>query len=311
MRAIVSSISFPVVWKQDAEVNANLNRMSNPSPPAERKHVFPPPLDRDYRVEDGRVLTRSLEAHVVDHCNLTCAECCSLSPLLPEWHASPESLEADLRKAAKVLRPRMFKLVGGEPLLHPALVELVQRVRATGIAPVISVTTNGLKLGEMTDAFWQAVDALTISRYPKPALSPDLVAHIERQAARFDVRLNWKVQDVFTTMNRAEPGTDRDAAQRLYHDCWIRERCHMIRDGMFYTCTRPAHFHTLYKGEKDFQADGLPLRDDAGMLDAMLAYLQREAPLEACLHCQGGSAPVAPHRILKRIEVDALKARYP
>ena len=64
---------------------------------------------------------------------------------------------------------------------YPALVELVQRVRATGIAPVISVTTNGLKLGEMTDAFWQAVDALTISRYPKPSLSPDLVAHIERR----------------------------------------------------------------------------------------------------------------------------------
>ena len=164
----------------------------------------------------------------------------------------PASIEADLRRAAKVLRPRMFKLVGGEPLLHPALVELVQRVRATGIAPVISVTTNGLKLGEMTDAFWQAVDALTISRYPKPSLSPDLVAHIERQAARFDVRLNWKVQDVFTTMNRAQPGTDRDAAQRLYHDCWIRERCHMIRDGMFYTCTRPAHFHTLYQGREGF-----------------------------------------------------------
>nr|WP_302565372.1 4Fe-4S cluster-binding domain-containing protein [Burkholderia metallica] len=252
-----------------------------------------------------------MEAHIVDHCNLTCAECCSLSPLLPEWYASPESIETDLRKAAKVLRPRMFKLVGGEPLLHPALVELIERVRGTGIAPVISVTTNGLKLGEMPDAFWQAVDALTISRYPKPALSADLVAHVEHQATRFDVRLNWKVQDVFTTMNRAQPGTDRDEARRLYHDCWIRERCHMIRDGMFYTCTRPAHFHTLYKGEKDFQADGLALRDDAGMLDAMLAYLQRETPLEACLHCQGGSAPVAPHRILKRIEVDTLKARYP
>ena len=55
-------------------MNSNLNRMPHPtSPPGERQHVFPPPLDRDYRVEDGRVLTRSLEAHVVDHCNLTCA----------------------------------------------------------------------------------------------------------------------------------------------------------------------------------------------------------------------------------------------
>ncbi|WP_339385848.1 radical SAM protein [Burkholderia sp. Ac-20379] len=284
----------------------------DPNPAAgERKHVFPPPMERHYRVEGGRVQTRSLETHIVDHCNLTCAQCCSLSPLLPEWHVSPASVENDLRIAVKVLNPRVFKLVGGEPLLHPAIVEIVERVRDTGIAPLISVTTNGLKLGEMGDAFWQAVDALTISRYPKPALSDALVAYIEAQAARFAVRLNWKVQDVFTTMDRAQPSTDRDEAQRVYRDCWIRERCHMIRDGMFYTCTRPAHFHTLYRGAKDFRADGLPLRDGPEMLDAMLAYLQREAPLEACLHCQGGSAPVAPHRILKRIEVDTLKARYP
>ncbi|WP_408734028.1 radical SAM protein [Paraburkholderia bannensis] len=276
-----------------------------------RKHVFPPPMERHYRVQNGRVQTRSLEAHIVDHCNLTCAECCSLSPLLPEWYAQPDALANDLRMAAKVLQPGVFKLVGGEPLLHPAIVDIVACVRDTGIAPMVSVTTNGLKLGDMADAFWQAVDALTISLYPKPRLAPDLVAHIESQAARFDVRLNWKVQDTFTVMNRAQPSADRAEAQRIYHDCWIRERCHMVRDGMFYTCTRPAHFHTLFKGTQDFRADGLALRDDAGMLDAMLAYLQRETPLEACLHCHGGSAPQAPHRVLKRIEVETLKAFYP
>jgi hypothetical protein len=268
-------------------------------------------MERHYRVEARRVQTRSLEAHIVDHCNLTCAECCSLSPLLPAWYASPESIASDLRQAARVLKPGVFKLVGGEPLLHPQLVDVIECVRDTRITPVISVTTNGLKLGDMPDAFWQAVDALTISRYPRPSLPADLVAYVEAQAQHFDVRLNWKVQDSFTTMNREPPGTDIAEAQGIYHDCWIRERCHMIRDGMFYTCTRPAHFHTLYKGELDFRSDGLPLSDDDGMLDALLTYLQRESPLKACLHCHGGSAPVAPHRIMKRVEVDTLKARYP
>jgi hypothetical protein len=268
-------------------------------------------MERNYRVAAGRVQTRSLEAHIVDHCNLTCAECCSLSPLLPAWYATPAAVAADLRHAVKVLKPGIFKLVGGEPLLHPQLVDVIHAVRDSGIAPVISITTNGLKLGDMTDAFWQAADALTISRYPKPQLAPDLLAHIEAQAARFDVRLNWKVQDTFSTMNRAQPCDDLAEAQRIYHDCWIRERCHMIRDGMFYTCTRPAHFQTLYQGERDFRSDGLPLYDDPGMLDALLAYLQRETPLEACLHCHGGSAPQAPHRIMRRLEVDTLKARYP
>ncbi|WP_233238800.1 radical SAM protein [Bordetella sp. LUAb4] len=277
---------------------------------APRGHVFPPPMDRDYPIQAGRIRTRSLEAHIVDHCNLTCAECCSLSPLLPPWFASPDSIAADLRMAAKVLSPGVFKLVGGEPLLHPQLVDLIHAVRETRIAPVISITTNGLKLGEMSDAFWQSIDAITISRYPRPRLSPDLMAHIEAQAAGHAVRLNWKMQNEFTSMTRQSAATDLAQTQRIYHDCWIRERCHMIRDGMFYTCTRPAHFNTLYQGKQDFQSDGLRLRDDTAMLDDMLAYLNRQEPLKACLECHGGSAPQAPHRIMKRVEVATLKAYY-
>ncbi|WP_231755307.1 radical SAM protein [Bordetella sp. N] len=287
-----------------------MNSPVNATPAAGRQHVFPPPMDRHYPVEGGRIRTRSLEAHIVDHCNLTCAECCSLSPLLPAWSASPEAIAADLRMAVKVLQPRVFKLVGGEPLLHPQLVDVIHAVRDSGIAPVISLTTNGLKLGDMADAFWQAIDALTISRYPRPRLAPDLIAHIEAQAARHAVRLNWKAQNEFSTMTRTAPSTDMAETQRIYRDCWIRERCHLIRDGMFYTCTRPAHFHTLYQGRQDFQSDGLRLRDDPAMLDDMLAYLNREAPLKACLECHGGSAPQAPHRIMKRVEVVALQRHY-
>ena len=278
---------------------------------APRVHVFPPPMDHHYPVIDGRVKTRSLEAHIVDHCNLTCAQCCSLSPLLAPWFADPASLATDLRRAARVLQPAVFKLVGGEPLLHPQLADIVQAVRESGIAPRVSLTTNGLKLDAMPDAVWQAIDGLTISRYPRPRLSDALIAHIEAQAARFAVALNWKVQDTFTHMDRDTPLAMGDEARDLYQHCWIRERCHLIRDGVFYTCTRPAHFHTLYGGTRDFDADGLPLREDEGMLDDMLAYLQRETPLQACLHCQGGSAPVAPHRMLRRGEVALLRAQYP
>ncbi len=284
--------------------------MIRATPDAPRVHVFPPPMDRHYAVANGRVLTRSLEAHIVDHCNLTCAECCSLSPLLPAWEAEPDSIARDLRLAAKVLRPRVFKLVGGEPLLHTRLLEVIDAVRASGIASVVSLTTNGIRLGDMADDFWRAMDALTISRYPRPALSDALVAHIEERAARFDVRLNWKVQNDFTIMTRDRPSTDHAATRDIYDNCWIRERCHMVRDGMFYTCTRPAHFHTLHGGKSDYQGDGLALRDDDRMQDDLLAYLNREQALKACAECLGGAAPQAPHRIMRRAEVAEIRARY-
>ena len=105
---------------------------------AGRAHRFPPTLDLDYPIVSGRVRTRSLESHVVDHCNLTCDECCSLSPWLPRWSVSPDDLARDLTLAARVLAPSVFKLVGGEPLLHPDLVELVHVARRAEVAPRIS-----------------------------------------------------------------------------------------------------------------------------------------------------------------------------
>ncbi len=265
--------------------------------PSGGTHRFPPPLEHAYAVVDGRVRTRSLEAHVVDHCNLTCAECCSLSPLVPPRLTSPAALADDLALAARVLAPRVLKLVGGEPLLHPEIVELAAVARRSGVAPRISLTTNGLLLPRMPDALYAELDALTISRYPTPTLPAALVAEVEAKAARFGVRLNWKQQDAFVTMSLPAP---RDAGDpetaAVWSRCWLRERCHLVQDGRVYTCTRPVHLQALLGPTHDLAADGLPL---AGCTpEALLAYLRREPPLASCAHCAGGDAPMAPHRLL-------------
>ncbi len=266
-------------------------------------HVFPPQLDRNYAVTDGRIRTRSLEAHVVDHCNLTCAECCSLSPFLARWQVEPGDLARDLARAARVLAPRVFKLVGGEPLLHPALVEIVEIVRASNIAPRISITTNGHLLARAPDALWDAVDAITISVYPKPALDPAEIAEITAHGERAGVELNWKHQNEFVVMDRATPSTDLAVDTAIYDACWIRERCHMVRDGRFYTCTRPVHFHAFHRGSLDFTTDGIALDDGDDLAARVLAYLERRDPLAACAHCHGGNAELVPHRLLTRAEL--------
>src|SRR4051812_37795747 len=78
-----------------------------------------------YKITDGRVQTRALEYHIVDHCNLHCDQCCSFSPILPKWACDPETFRKDLLKIKTALAPQFLKIVGGEPLLHPRLVELL------------------------------------------------------------------------------------------------------------------------------------------------------------------------------------------
>src|SRR2546429_6408003 len=97
-----------------------------------------------YPIIAGRLQTRSLEAHITDHCNLKCRQCCSLSPFLPPYNVAPEELRRDLLLARRVLAPRIFKLVRGEPLLHPQLLDCLPVVRESRVAPIVSITTNGL-----------------------------------------------------------------------------------------------------------------------------------------------------------------------
>lgn len=48
----------------------------------------------------------------------------------------PEDLRRDLELARRVLAPCIFKLVGGEPLLHPRLLECLRIARESRIAPL-------------------------------------------------------------------------------------------------------------------------------------------------------------------------------
>jgi hypothetical protein len=205
--------------------------------------------------------------------------------------------------AASVLAPRVLKLVGGEPLLHPEIVELLRVARRSRIAPRVSLTSNGHRLGRMPDAFWEQLDALTISLYPSAPLPEALVAEVERKAARWQVRLNWKRQARFVTMSLPRPRTDEVETARVYARCWLRERCHLVRDGRFYACTRPVHLESLLG--HDLTGDGVPLAGCEAA--ALLEYLQREPPLAACAHCAGGDAPMAPHRLLSAAELRPLR----
>jgi uncharacterized Fe-S cluster-containing radical SAM superfamily protein len=237
-----------------------------------------------YRVEDGRVLTRALEIHVVDHCNLRCRECCTLSPFLPERFADPDEVRRDLDLARRVIRPEYVKLTGGEPLLHPRIVELLRIARESGIAKIVSVTTNGVLLPRMPEEFWRLADEVTLSVYPGIRVSVDRPVRVKRQ-------------DEFQRMTRSEP----HKAAETYETCWMKRRCHMIRAGRFYMCTRPPHLQTVFGGTFG-EADGVSLHDGPGMLDELVWYLERNEPLASCRLCWGTRGAKFPHEQMKEAE---------
>ena len=89
--------------------------------------------------------------HVADHCNLNCASCCHFSPAALPAFLSLEGYERDLGKLARIEGAATFfsaiVLMGGEPLLHPGLPELIRATRRHLPEARLRVTSYGLVYG--------------------------------------------------------------------------------------------------------------------------------------------------------------------
>ncbi len=271
-----------------------------------------PEETRAYAVDtDGRVAVESVEIHVVEHCNLRCAQCCNVSPYLPKRSMSVAEVRATCERLREVVRPDVLKIMGGEPLLHPDVGGVLRAVRESGVAARIRLFTNGLLLRTLDDAAFSALDELTVSSYASAPLRPDLVAETEERARRFDVVLNLKPVDTFSTvLSRLARNTPE--AQAAYDACWLRHRCLVVREGVFYKCTRAA-YHADYHAFVDVEArdaDAEATQRAQGIrLDAedfavrLASYLGSSEKLESCTHCHGSSGPLARHVQLRKRDV--------
>jgi cyclic pyranopterin phosphate synthase len=258
-----------------------------------------------YEVRHGRVQTWSLETQVADHCNLRCAQCCQLSPHFPERFVDPDALARDLERAATALEPLVFKLTGGEPLLHPALLRCLEAVRACSIAPRIQVTTNGLLAANQPDAFFEAIDRLKVSLYSSAPLPQATLARIEARCAEHEVELSIRPYASFQELTPHPPFVDAARARAAFDGCWLKSRCHTLDRGRFYVCSRPPRL-TTYLAAFGHQRpldviDGVEL-DGPRLLARVLDLLERDEPLASCSHCLGASGAWSAHRQLGRDE---------
>ncbi len=260
----------------------------------------------EYSIVDGKVQTRALEYHIADHCNLRCDHCCSFSPILKKWFADPLEFESDLRAVSRAVSPQFLKVVGGEPLLHPELERLLVTAKSLAVGRCLQLTTNGFLLERLTPRAWESIDMLTVSLYPDPALPKDRIRSIAREARKRNIEVSWKVQDKFTCLDRSEVA-GREETEKTFLGCWIRHRCHSIKKGRFYSCTRPQYAQKFAPDRGKFLEDGIAVNDaDADALAVKIKqHLERIEPLRTCFLCHGGDAPLDTHRQLTARSVQA------
>ena len=114
----------------------------------------------------------SLEVHIAEHCNLNCQCCNHYSPLAKEEFLDINIFEKDLNRLSQLTNGNIsyLKLLGGEPLLCPNLIDYFQTARKYFPNSNIVLMTNAILLNKCDDNFYEALRKydieICLTKYP-------------------------------------------------------------------------------------------------------------------------------------------------
>ncbi len=252
-----------------------------------------------------KLMPLSVEYNLTEHCNLSCYACDHASPLMPEKFASVAEFSRDFDALGRVLHSQQLQILGGEPLLHPQILEFLAEARRIAIADAIVLITNGVLLHEAPDELWGLIDQLWIAVYPgvKIKLNEEERARICKE---HDILLNTREVQSFRKALINNRIDDPELVKFIFHECKMAGEysCHTVHDGRFYKCSvAPFIAPRLALRGIDFDnrnIDGISLHNNPKLFEDLDRCLNGPTPLAACSYCLGTSAPWVAHHQLNR-----------
>ena len=230
-----------------------------------------------------------LEIHIVDHCNLNCAGCNHFCPLAEPYYIEPEYLRAQLKMAKeKIPSIRWIMLLGGEPTIHPQLLELCKITREIFPDPNIQVEilTNGKDLTPIVNditEFEKENISVTVAIYDIDYNQEhlDKICHMERGG------ISWGRESFSQTL--VDVTGSQDMEQSFFKNCHHQLPCFTLKDFKIYECPFAAHISAF---KKKFNVD---IPDIEGVDYLSLETLTLDAlenfsyqPKNICKYCKPG-----------------------
>jgi MoaA/NifB/PqqE/SkfB family radical SAM enzyme len=123
-----------------------------------------------------------------------------------------------------VLACEKVQVLGGEPLLHSALLDLLRLVVQSGIGKQVAVKTNGLLLHRAPSDFWRLTDTVIVSVYP--ATERFLTRKrelLEATASRHGTKLIYRPIKQFQEIHRDHGEVDPEVTSAIFAACEYKQ----------------------------------------------------------------------------------------
>lgn len=258
----------------------------------------------------------AIEFNLTEHCNLSCTHCDHASPVMPTKLADLDSFTRDVEALSTVLEAREFKFVGGEPLLHPQLLDFLKVAKDVHIAERQIVVTNGVLLHKVPDVFWDLIDGMWISIYPGVRYRFDW-NWIQQKANEHQIFIWRKETPEFAQRSLIEEVSNESLVQMVFDNCDLAhlESCHTIHDGRYYICAPSVwtQQRLALRGVtfENREADSVAIHDNPTLHDDLDSLIRTQEPLAACRYCLGSWARRTPNKQMSRKDAEQFLQRAP
>lgn len=228
-----------------------------------------------------------LEYYITINCNLNCVACSTFSPLVKgkNTFVDLEYIKQDFSKMYQITengnRIWRLSLMGGEPLMHPEIEEIIKYFGDLGIK--MRLVTNGILIPSMKDIFFEYLNKydveLKVSTYK-----------VVKYDKIFNKLKDFDVKYGIFTLNGGFGHQYLHNEKKGVTDCRYRGNMYILRDGKVYTCSETAFFDIFdekFKGEHNLKLtedDYVDLKD-VDTLDELMEKRKTIPPL--CEYCDG------------------------
>ena len=231
------------------------------------------------------------ELNIVDHCNISCLGCSHFSPIAEERVSSLESIKSDLQRMSELTAQNVdeIHILGGEPLLHPKLNEILTTSRELFPKSVLSVITNGASLLKQDSSFWDTCKlndiTIEVTKYPVNMDYDKIVKTVEEKGIKFKFHsYTGKKQKTLYKMPLDLNGSQ--SPETSFRNCTLANRWIALMDGKMYTCQvspNVSHFNKKFDENLDLQDGDFIDIYKAKDIDEILTFLSTPKPF--CKYC--------------------------
>lgn len=223
-----------------------------------------------------------LEYDIVNSCNLNCKGCTHFCNIIKEKETiTKEIYEKDLKRLKEFVEEiKLFRIMGGEPLLNKDIIDIIKITRKYYSSSKIHLVTNGLNILKMNQLFFDILNTnsieVHISLYKEnDNIIKDIIKKLKDNNIKYSLDYNFGYFKKFILNNKS--------SESGYKLCQMKT-CHNLYNGYLNVCAIANYIDRLNKRfNTDYPITSINIHDknmNVSKIDKIL-----NNPSKMCNYC--------------------------